>query len=75
MRLNFSNHRIVDITECEWKDLCILLLGSHERVTVPPTGLSYGCVHIGETPSNLPSAEEYDKQWKETRAGESDHGR
>lgn len=68
MRLNFSNHRIVDITECEWKDLCILLLGSHEKVTVPPAGLAYGCVHIGETPG--PSAEEYDRQWKEVRAKE-----
>ena len=46
IRLNFSNHRILDITDCEWKDLCILLLGSHERVTVPPSGLTYGCVHI-----------------------------
>lgn len=54
IRLNFSNTRIMDITECEWKDLRIVIEQMKINGTASmPLGFieaSYGCAHISPTP-------------------------
>lgn len=70
VRLNFSNIRIVDITDCEWKDLRIVIHQMERDGTESmPMGFveaSYGCVHVGPkslaaSNSGTPAAGEWQK--------------